>query len=116
MPLAIISTAVKTKTTRAMPSIVITVVSRRDDELRRTYLIGICIAHSAHMPQAVHDARSENAPGRHDSRDQSYQQPRSAPEQNRFRFQKKYRKPTLGQCRLKTLNRRQRHAQTDGTA
>jgi hypothetical protein len=42
-PLAIIKTAVKTKTTKAIPSIVITVVKRRDEELRRMYLSGIFI-------------------------------------------------------------------------
>jgi len=42
-PLAIIKTAVKTKTTRAMPRTVIRVVSRRDEELRRMYFSGTCI-------------------------------------------------------------------------
>ena len=42
-PLAIIRTAVKTNTTRAMPRIVKTVVRRRDDELRKMYFSGICI-------------------------------------------------------------------------
>src|SRR5215813_14122010 len=42
-PLAIIKTAVKTNTTRAMPRIVTPVVRRRDDELRRIYFNGICI-------------------------------------------------------------------------
>src|SRR3989304_7874612 len=116
MPLAIINTAVKTKTTRAMPSIVMTVVSRRDDELRRTYLIGICIAHSAHMPQAIDDARGEDSPGRNHGRDQAHEQPRSAPEQNRFRFQIEYRKPSFGKRSLKTVKRGQGHAQTEGAA
>jgi hypothetical protein len=40
-PLAIIKTAVKTNTTRAMPRIVTPVVRRRDDELRRIYFNGI---------------------------------------------------------------------------
>src|SRR5215831_5475814 len=42
-PLAIIKTAVKTNTTRAMLRIVTPVVRRRDDELRRIYFNGICI-------------------------------------------------------------------------
>ena len=42
-PLAIISTAEKTNTTSAMPSMVIAVVKRREIELRTIYFRGICI-------------------------------------------------------------------------
>jgi len=42
-PFAIINTAVKTKTTKAMPIIVIAVVSRREIELRTIYLSGNCM-------------------------------------------------------------------------
>ncbi len=42
-PLAIINTALKTNTTKATPIMVIAVVKRRDDELRKIYFSGICI-------------------------------------------------------------------------
>ena len=42
-PLAIISTAENTNTTSATPSMVITVVKRRETELRTIYFSGICI-------------------------------------------------------------------------
>jgi len=40
--LAIINTALKTNTTSAMPSMVMIVVSRREDELRKIYFSGTC--------------------------------------------------------------------------
>ncbi len=45
-PLAIISTAENTNTTSAIPNMVITVVSRREVELRMMYFSGICIRNS----------------------------------------------------------------------
>src|SRR3954469_16100271 len=53
-PLAIINTAVNTNTTRAMPEIVIIVVKRRDEELRKIYLMGICMR-LADVAQAFDD-------------------------------------------------------------
>jgi hypothetical protein len=70
-PLAIIKTAVKTNTTKAKPMTVTAVVIRRDSELRKIYLKGICIfcalralryAHCAlpHMPEAFDDSGRED--------------------------------------------------------
>ena len=68
------------------------------------------------MPQAIDDTRGKDAPRRNDRSEQTHQQPRSAPEQNRFRFQIEYRKPSFGKRSLKTVNRGQGHAQTEGAA
>ena len=56
-PLAIIKTAENTKTTSAMPIIVIAVVNRREIELRTMYFNGICTSNSSDVAQPFDDAR-----------------------------------------------------------
>src|SRR5678816_1111685 len=62
-PLAIISTAEKTNTTKATPSMVIAVVKRRETELRTMYFREICITtlndDSPQEPGAVKEIHHE---------------------------------------------------------
>src|SRR5262245_19375273 len=75
-PLAIIRTAVKTNTTRAMPRTKYTVVRRRDEELRKIYFSGICNQTSPDMPQAFDNPCRQNAAGRNNRSDEAHQQAR----------------------------------------
>src|SRR3989442_451236 len=111
-PLAIINTAAKTKTTSAMPNIVIAVVNRREIELRSMYLRGICTRSLPYVSKSFDDARRQHSPQRDIRCDQTDGKTSDAADHNSFRFDVENRKPPFRQRGLKSLDGGNRHCQT----